>query len=385
MILIADSESLAAFCTRQETADFITVDTEFLRDKTYWPLLCLVQVAGPDEAAAIDALAPGIDLGPLFGLLERPGLLKVFHAARQDIEIFYNLTGKVPAPVFDTQAAAMVCGFGNSASYETLAAKLANARIDKSSRFTDWAHRPLTDRQLDYALADVTHLRLVYQKLRRRLDRSAREGWIAEEMAVLTDPETYRIDPDEAWRRLKPRGGGRKLLAVLKEMARWRELAAQGRDIPRSRILRDEALLEIAAHAPETIDDLARIRGLGRPVAEGRLGGEMLAAVKRGLALPDAEVPKLAPRTELPVGLGPLTDLLRVLLKLRAEEHEVAQKLIASAADLELIAADDAAEVPALAGWRSQVFGADALALKHGRLALTAQGKAIRVVEIPAG
>jgi ribonuclease D len=381
MTLITDSAALAAFCSRQSTAEFITVDTEFLRDKTYWPQLCLVQVAGPEEAAAIDALAPEIDLAPLFALMADRRVLKVFHAARQDIEIFFNLAGAVPEPVFDTQVAAMVCGFGDSASYETLASKLAQARIDKSSRFTDWAHRPLTERQLDYAMADVTHLRVVYEKLRRKLDRSGREFWLEEEMATLTDPATYRTDPDEAWRRLKPRGGNRRMLGVLKEMARWREQAAQQRDIPRSRILRDEALLEIAAHAPATIDDLARIRGLGRPVAEGKLGTEMLAAVARGLALPDGEVPRLPPRIELPVGLGPLTDLLRVLLKLRCEENDVALKLVASASDLELIAADDAAEVPALHGWRFEVFGKDALALKHGRIALTARGKAIAVVE----
>jgi ribonuclease D len=383
MTLITDSAALAAFCTRQAEAPYITVDTEFLRDKTYWPQLCLVQIAGPDEAVAVDALAPGLDLAPLLALLAAPSVLKVFHAARQDIEIFYNLAGVVPNPVFDTQVAAMVCGFGDSASYETLAAKLAHARVDKSSRFTDWAHRPLTDRQLDYAMADVTHLRIVYEKLRRRLDRSGRESWLDEEMATLTDPATYRLDPDEAWRRLKPRGGSKTVLAVLKEMARWREVAAQQRDIPRSRILRDEALLEIAAHAPATIDDLARIRGLGRPIAEGKLGSEMLAAVARGLALPDSEIPKLPPRLDLPVGLGPLTDLLRVLLKLRCEEHDVAQKLVAAASDLELIAADDNADVPALKGWRAGLYGNDALALKHGRIALTANGKAIAVVTLP--
>ncbi len=382
MTVITETEALAAFCMRQATAEFVTVDTEFLRDKTYWPLLCLVQVAGPDEAAAIDALAPGIDLKPLFQLMADTSVLKVFHAARQDIEIFYNLTGGVPTPVFDTQVAAMVCGFGDSASYETLASKLAHAHIDKSSRFTDWAHRPLTPRQLEYAMADVTHLRIVYDKLRRRLDRTGREAWLREEMATLTDTATYRLDPDEAWRRLKSRSGNRRFLAVLKEVARWRELASQQRDVPRSRILRDEALLEIAAHVPATIDDLARIRGLGRPIAEGKLGGEMLAAVARGQAMPESEAPDPAPRIDLPNGLGPLIDLLRVLLKLRCEQHDVAQKLVASAGDLELIAADDHAEVPALAGWRAEIYGNDALALKHGHLALTARGRSIEVVKL---
>jgi len=382
MILIETTSALDAFCARMRAAAFITVDTEFLRDKTFWPQLCLVQIAGPDEAAAIDSLAPDIDLAPLFALLADPAVLKVFHAARQDIEIFVNLTGTVPTPLFDTQVAAMVCGFGESVSYENLAGKLANARIDKSSRFTDWAHRPLTERQLDYALADVTYLRTAYEKLRQMLDRNGRESWLADELATLTDAITYQTDPDEAWRRLKVRGGNRRFLNVLKEIARWRELAAQKRDLPRSRILRDESLLEIAAHSPASIDDLARIRGLGKPVAEGKLGGEMLAAVARGLALPESDAPTLPARAELPAGFGPLVDLLRVLLKLRCEENDVAQKLVASASDLELIASDDAAPVPALQGWRYDLFGKDAIALKHGKLALTAQGKRIEIVTL---
>jgi len=382
MILIETTSALDAFCARQRAAAFITVDTEFLRDKTFWPQLCLVQIAGPDEAAAIDTLAPDIDLAPLFALLADPTVLKVFHAARQDIEIFVNLTGTVPTPLFDTQVAAMVCGFGESVSYETLAGKLANARIDKSSRFTDWAHRPLTERQLEYALADVTYLRTAYEKLRQMLERNGRESWLADELATLTDATTYQTDPDEAWRRLKVRGGNRRFLNVLKEIARWRELAAQKRDLPRSRILRDESLLEIAAHSPASIDDLARIRGLGKPVAEGKLGGEMLAAVARGLALPESDAPTLPARAELPAGFGPLVDLLRVLLKLRCEENDVAQKLVASSSDLELIASDDSAPVAALQGWRYDLFGKDAIALKHGKLALTAQGKRIEIVKL---
>ena len=382
MSLITTTAELATFCARQAEAAFVTVDTEFLRDKTYWPQLCLVQIAGAHEAAAIDTLAPGIDLAPLLELMRNPAVLKVFHAARQDLEIFYNLTGTVPAPLFDSQVAAMVCGFGDAASYETLATKLAGAQIDKSSRFTDWAHRPLTARQLEYALADVTHLRVIYQKLQARLDATGRAGWLAEEMSELGAPETYRLDPDEAWRRLKTRGGNRRFLAILKQLATWRELAAQQRDIPRGRILRDEAVLEIAAHAPATIDDLARIRGLGRSVAEGKLGAEMLACVERGLAAPDHETPSPPPRHDLPPGLGPLVDLLRVLLKLRCEENEVAQKLVASGTELELIAAADDADVPALQGWRHEVFGRDALALKHGKLALTARGKRILVVAL---
>ena len=384
MNLITTPGELEAFCARLATADFITVDTEFLRDKTYWPQLCLVQVAGPDEAAAIDALAPGLDLKPLLDLLANEKVLKVFHAARQDIEIFVNLTGTVPTPLFDSQVAGMVCGYGDAVSYETLATKLAGAKIDKSSRFTDWAHRPLTERQLVYALADVTYLRTVYEKLKAKIEKSGRMEWLADEMALLTDPATYRVDPVEAWKRLKTRGGNKKFLAILKELAAWRELAAQSRDIPRGRILRDESLLEIAAHAPATIDDLARIRGLGRSVAEGKLGADMIACVQRGLESPENLAPELPARTDLPPGLGPLVDLLRVLLKLRCEENDVAQKLVANGAELEMIAADDHAEVPSLTGWRFELFGRDALALKHGKLALTAQGKRIKVVDLAA-
>ena len=384
MNLITTPGELEAFCARQAAADFITVDTEFLRDKTYWPQLCLVQVAGPDEAAAIDALAPGLDLKQLLDLLANEKVLKVFHAARQDIEIFVNLTGTVPTPLFDSQVAGMVCGYGDAVSYETLATKLAGAKIDKSSRFTDWAHRPLTERQLVYALADVTYLRTVYEKLKAKIEKSGRMEWLADEMALLTDPATYRVDPVEAWKRLKTRGGNKKFLAILKELAAWRELAAQSRDIPRGRILRDESLLEIAAHAPATIDDLARIRGLGRSVAEGKLGTDMIACVQRGLESPESLAPELPARTDLPPGLGPLVDLLRVLLKLRCEENDVAQKLVANGAELEMIAADDHAEVPSLTGWRFELFGRDALALKHGKLALTAQGKRIKVVDLAA-
>ena len=382
MELITESGALADFCARQAAADFVTVDTEFLRDKTYWPQLCLVQIAGPTDAAVIDTLAPGLDLAPLMAMMVDPTLLKVFHAARQDIEIFFHMSGAVPHPVFDTQVAAMVCGFGDAASYETLTAKLANAKLDKSSRFTDWAHRPLTPRQLDYALADVTYLRTAYEKLRAQLDASGRASWLDEEMAELTHPSTYQLDPVESWKRLKTRGGNRRFLTILREIAAWREIAAQQRDIPRGRILKDEALLEIAAHAPKSIDELSRIRGLGRSVAEGKLGAEMLDCVARGLAAPEADAPEAPARIDLPPGLGPLVDLLRVLLKLRCEDNEVAQKLVANSTALEMIAADDAADVPALHGWRHEVFGKDALALKHGKLALTARGKRILVVTL---
>jgi ribonuclease D len=382
MRLIVDTAALADFCERQARAEFVTVDTEFMRDRTYWPDLCLVQVAGPEDAAAIDPLADGIDLAPLFKLLADPAVLKVFHAARQDIEIFYKLMGAVPAPLFDTQVAAMVCGFGESASYETLAGKLAGARIDKSARFTDWSHRPLTERQIQYALSDVVPLRTVYEKLRARLQRNDRAAWLEEEIKVLTDPATYTIDPRESWRRFKLRGGSRRTLALLRELAAWREIAAQQRNLPRNRVLRDEQLMEIAAHAPGTATDLARTRGLGKGFVDGKFGAEVLEVIRHALAMPEHTHPEAPPRRELPPGLGPLVDLLRVLLKLRCEEHGVAQKLVASGDDLELIAAEDAADVPALTGWRRELFGNDALNLKHGRLALTVAGRQIRLVQL---
>jgi ribonuclease D len=382
MTVLASTADLAAFCQRQAAASYIAVDTEFMRDKTYFPQLCLVQIAGPEEAAAIDTLAPGIDLAPLYELLADAKVLKVFHAARQDIEVFVHLTGRVPAPIVDTQVAAMVCGFGDAVSYESLTAKLAGARIDKSSRFTDWARRPLTDRQLAYALSDVTHLRPTYEKLQRRIAKTGRESWVAEEMAVLTDPATYRQDPREAWRRLKVRSDRPRFLAILREIAAWREEEAQRRDLPRGRVIKDEMLVEIAAHAPATLEELARSRGISRGQVEGRQGGAILAAVARGLATPEAEAPRPPPRIELPSGIAPIIDLLRVLLKTKCEAHEVAQKLVASASDLELIAAGDHADVPAMQGWRRELFGEDALALKQGRIALSVAGKQVRIVQL---
>ena len=382
MSLIVETAALGDFCARQARAEFIAIDTEFMRDRTYWPELCLVQIAGPEEAAAIDPLSPKLELSPLFRLLADPAVLKVFHAARQDIEIFYQLTGAIPAPLFDTQVAAMVCGFGDAVSYETLAGKLAGAHIDKSARFTDWSHRPLTDRQIKYALSDVVPLRTAYEKLRLKLDHNGRRAWLAEEMAVLTDPNTYALDPREAWRRFKLRSANRRTLGVLRELAAWRELAAQQRNLPRNRILRDEQLMEIASHPPASLADLARTRGLGKGFVEGRFGVEVLEAVQTGLALPAGEQPELPSRQEIPPGIGPLVDLLRVLLKLRSEEHGVASRLVASGDDLERMAASDSAEVPALVGWRREVFGEDALRLKHGKLALTAAGKQIHVMRV---
>jgi ribonuclease D len=381
MTLLTTTEQLTAFCDSLRGAEYVTIDTEFLREKTFWPQLCLVQLAGPKQAVAIDPLSDDMDLAPLYALLEDPTILKVFHAARQDVEIFHHLTGRVPTPMFDTQVAAMVCGFGESVGYETLVTKLVGARVDKSSRFTDWSARPLTERQLVYALSDVTHLRPAYEKLKRRVERTGRAHWLEEEMAVLADPATYVVEPDESWKRLKPKTTKPRFLGILQELAAWREREAQRRDMPRSRILRDDALLEIAAHAPGDIDDLARTRGLGRGFAEGRQGADVLAAVARGQSKPESELPHLEPREENPPGLAPIIELLRVLLRMVCEEENVAPKLVASASDLEAVAADDGAAVPALHGWRREVFGEKALALKHGRMALAIVGK--RVFAVP--
>jgi ribonuclease D len=382
MTLITDQDALAAFCARQANADYLTVDTEFLRESTYWPILCLVQIAGPDEAAAVDPLAEGLDLTPLYELMANERVLKVFHSARQDVEIFVKLTGRVPTPLFDTQVAAMVCGFGESVGYETLVTKLAGVRIDKSSRFTDWSRRPLTEKQLHYALADVTHLRPIYDKLRRRLTKSGRERWLDEEMAVLTDAATYIVEPRDAWQRIKTRSSDPRFLAILRELAAWRETEAQKRNQPRGRILRDDALIEIAAHAPRTVDELARTRGLTKNMAEGWQGAGLLAAVERGLAVPPSERPRLEQRPELPPGIGPTVELLRVLLKMKCEDNDVAQKLVATVSDLEQIAADDNADVPALHGWRRELFGEDALALKHGRISLAIENGRVKVVPV---
>lgn len=380
--VLTTSADLKALCDRLSTVAYVTVDTEFMRESTYWAKLCLVQIAGPDESAAIDPLAPGIDLAPLFELMANPDVLKVFHAARQDLEIFYHLSGEVPHPIFDSQVAAMVCGFGDSVAYDTLASRLAGAHIDKHSRFTDWARRPLTERQVGYALADVIHLRPIYEKLSRMLEKNGRRHWLGEEMAILTDRQTYEVNPEETWRRLKLRNPKPRMVAVLREIAAWREREAQARDVPRNRIIRDEALLEIAAHPPKGREDLGRIRGFPKGIAEGARGDAIIAAVAKGLSLPKSDLPEVPNRAQKPQGIGPLVELLKVLLRMKCEHHEVAQKLIANVSDLEQIAADDEANVPALQGWRRDVFGTDALRLKHGELALAAAGRKVRLIEV---
>ncbi len=379
---ISTTDELAQFCASLATADFVTVDTEFMRETTFWPKVCLIQVAGPEEARVIDPLAAGLDLEPLFELFRNPAVLKVFHAARQDLEIFVRLTGTVPTPLFDTQVAAMVCGFGDQVSYENLASKLANAQIDKSSRFTDWSRRPLTPKQILYALSDVTYLRKCYEKLNQRLQKSDRASWLDAEMATLTDPATYDLPPPEAWRRLKPRVTRPEYLIVLQAVAAWRETEARQRDIPRQRILRDEAAMEIAAHPPKDAEDLGHIRGLSKGFAEGKMGQGLLAAIATHLEMPKEYWPRIEREAELPRGIGPIVELLKVLLKQKCDEHDVAQKLVASSSDLDKIAADDNADVPALQGWRRELFGNDALRLKRGELALAVNGNRIKLVDL---
>ncbi len=379
---ITETAALAEFCGRAAQSDYITVDTEFIRDKTYWPRLCLVQVASAEEAVAIDTLAPGIELEPLFELMVQPGTLKVFHAARQDVEIFDYLSARIPTPIFDTQVAAMVCGFGDSVGYDKLVHALTGNHIDKSLRFTDWSKRPLPGRMLAYALSDVTHLRPVYEKLADEVARNSRATWLDEEMAVLTDPATYRQDPAESWHRVKTRIRKPRHLAILRALAAWREETAQARDIPRVRVMRDEALNDIAVHEPKKMEDLHGLRSVRRDQLGDKRAGELLGVVAAALALPESEYPKLDQRNAQQGKVGPACELLKVLLKLKCEQHRVAQKLVASSYDIEAIARDDEADVPALHGWRRELYGADALALKHGRLAITADGGALRVIEL---
>ena len=351
-----------------------------MREKTYWPILCLVQIAGEDEADCIDTLAKGIDLNPLYDLMADDDILKVFHAARQDLEIFFHQAGQVPHPVFDTQVAAMVCGFGDSVGYEALIMELVKAQIDKGSRFTDWTLRPLSDRQIDYALADVTHLRPAYEKLVDMLSANDRESWLEEEMAILESADTYNGNPREAFRRIKARNTNTRMLAVLCELAAWREAEAQNRDVPRNRIMRDEQLVEIAHHTPKSVEQLARTRGLGDKLAHGNYGRKILDAIKIAQDLADSDCPKLERKTKLPRGLGPVTDLLKVLLKMKTEDSKVAGKLLASASDIELIAAlGEAANVKAMNGWRRDVFGNDALKLRAGELSLSVKDKKLKL------
>ena len=380
MTVISTTEDLAAVCRRLARHPFVTVDTEFLRETTFWPKLCVLQLASDEEAVVVDALAPDIDLIPFLDLMADPAVVKVFHAARQDLEIVWKMSGRLPHPLFDTQVAAMVCGFGDQVSYSELAQNLCRVTIDKSSRFTDWARRPLTTAQITYALADVTHLRDIYRALVARLEASKRTGWLADEMRTLLSPSTYEQHPDNAWERFRSKLRKPRDLAVMMELAAWREAEAQARDVPRSRILKDDAMIEVATAAPKSLEALTDMRAVPRGMDKSRLGPDMLAAVERGLA----RDPKALPRIDRDRrgngggGNGATVELLKVLLRQVADAQGVASKLIATVDDLEAIAASDEADVPALDGWRRTLFGAKALDLKNGRLALTVEdGKVI--------
>ncbi len=371
MSVITTSSDLSAFCKTLEHVPFVTVDTEFLREKTYYPKLCLVQISGPNkDARAIDPLAGEIDLAPLFDLLENPNILKIFHSGRQDLEIFYNLTGHVVTPFFDTQIAAMVCGYGDSVGYESLVRNVTNAQIDKSSQYTDWSMRPLSEKQINYALGDVTHLCDVYLHLKEELDKRGRTEWVMQEEGVLTNPETYANDPYKAWERVKIRSPKPRNLAILREVAAWREAQAQKKDIPKTWLMRDDALADMAGQAPQNKKQLAKIRNVSKDMAEGRVGEQLLKAIETGLNSPKETWPKVQKKKQLSQSAAAIVDILKMLLKIQSAEHEVAPKIIANVADLELIAQDDNANVPALNGWRQGVFGNEALAIKHGRLAI---------------
>lgn len=382
MEIITTTAQLEAACGHLAKASYITVDTEFMRDSTYWPILCLIQVAGPRHEYIIDPLADGINLARFYELMMDRNVIKVFHAARQDIEIFYHEAKAIPDPLFDSQVAAMVCGFGESVGYETLVRKLANGKVDKSSRFTDWSRRPLTDKQLNYAMADVTHLRKIYDVLARQIAENDRIAWVGEEMAILQNPETYALRPEAAWKRMKMRVKGRKSVGVLMELAAWRERQAQERDTPRNRIMKDDALFELANQQPLDLKGLDNLRAVPRGFSNSRSAPSLLEAIQTGLDRNEADLPDIEDPRPLPSGIGPLVELLKVLLKMRSEEHNVAPKLIANVSDLEQIAAFKDADVKALSGWRHEIFGRDAIALKNGELAISARGRQLCVTRI---
>jgi len=380
--MVETTADLRVLCEELAHAPYIALDTEFMRDQTYWPKLCLIQIAIPGNAAMIDPLAPDIDLSPFYALLRNSHTVKVFHAARQDVEIFCQQGGVVPTPLFDTQIAAMVCGFGDAASYETLARKIAKVEIDKSARYSDWSHRPLNKRQLEYAQADVTHLCTIYEAMMRMLAKSGRSAWVEEEIAALSDPALYRLDPKDSWKRLKPRTTNKRFLAMLASLAEWREREAQARDIPRGRVLKDEALTEIAAHPPENADGLDRVRALPKGFAASRLGKGLMEAIELGRhAQPPKDIeppPSRRKREPSPAAM----DLLKTLLRLKAEEIGVAPRLIANSDDIERLAAHEDEGVAALHGWRAEVFGHDAIALRKGDLAIALENGNAVIVEL---
>jgi ribonuclease D len=368
MELIASTPALEALCRSVSTDQYVTVDTEFMREATYWPDLCLIQLAGEKVTGLVDPMAPGIDLAPFFELMNNAKVLKVFHAARQDIEIMVHRSGVVPHPVFDTQVAAMVCGFGDQVGYEAIVRKLAKAQIDKSSRFTDWSKRPLSNEQLAYALSDVTHLRLVYEKLKAELDRTGREPWLREEMDILTSAETYRTHPEDAWKRIKVRLRNKKQMGVLMSVAAWREREAQARNVPRGRIIKDDAVAEVALQMPQNREALSQLRALPKGLAKSRLGDGIISAVKEGLARDPKTLPQIdGGRESVPESVLAAAEVLKLALKVVCEQSGIAPKLVASSADLEAVAENDHADVPLMRGWRREMFGNLALELKAGQ------------------
>ncbi len=384
MRVITSTADLQNACDELAKSSFVAVDTEFMRETTFWPILCLIQMASPDLEVIVDPLAAGIDLAPFHALMMDQGVVKVFHAARQDVEIVFAQTGKVPKPVFDTQVAAMVCGFNESVSYVNLVKKVTGIDLDKSSRFTDWSRRPLTPGQLTYALADVTHLRDVYTYLVDEMAAGKRTEWVAEEMAELMQVSTYQTLPEDAWKRLKLRVKNRKALAILIELAAWRERLAQGQNVPRGRILRDEALFDIANQAPTTADKLSELRTLSDGFARSARAKDILDAVKRGLEADPKTVPPLNVAAPMSAEANATVELLRVLLKAAAARHRVAPRLIADTDELEQIASETVADVRTLTGWRRIVFGEDALRLKQGHLALTLKrGEVVAIAAEP--
>ena len=382
MTLITETSKLIDACERFSRDSFLAIDTEFMRERTYYPQLCLIQIAGKDEAVTVDALATEINLNPILDLMANHKIIKVFHACRQDIEIFFNLNRRIPFPVFDTQIGAMVCGYGESVGYDKLVRQITGVQIDKSSRFTDWSHRPLSKQQLNYALSDVTHLRTVYESLLNQLEKNGRINWLNEEFQNVLNPKTYDIPLDQIWKRLKIKNGRPKFLILVRELCAFREKEAQSRNIPRNRVIRDDVLLDIAARSPTSSVDLAKVRSLSTQFAEGRLGKSILRVVAEASNIPESDAPQLEklnkPKPQKPA----LIELLKVLLKHKSEDNNVAQKLIASTADLEAIAENDNANVLALNGWRKDVFGDDALLLKSGKIALSAAGDRIKVIRI---
>lgn len=377
---IVNSQVLSDVCARLAQAPFVTIDTEFMREKTYFSQLCLIQVASPEEAHIIDPLADGLDLSPFWALLNDEPVLKVVHAGRQDFEIFFHATGSVPTPVFDSQVAAMVLGFADSAGYQSLVEHYCGARLDKSSRFTDWSRRPLSDKQLAYALGDVTYLRDIYTSMKDALETNGRAAWLLEEMAVLTSRDTYAIDPGAMWKRLKHRSRDAKFLGVVKALAAWREKTVQKIDIPRGRLISDDAILQIAAQKPHTTEELAKTRGVSAGFANGAYGQTIVDLLDDAEPLTDEEVPPKKDRSVL--RSHPVSDLLKLLLKARAHEAGVAPKLLASADDMDKIANGAGADLPVMHGWRWDLFGKDAQAMLTGELALTADGKSIEIVEL---